>query len=104
MIYFCVQHMVTWRKEQERVKQAVSVFRILALITLGTTIYLFYFTKSRGMSFGGFGGSSSSENPDLTAPTVADATVETTFFSKLTKLFAMCALVLLAAYRIIRRL
>ncbi len=105
LMYFCLQHFVTWKKEQDRIRRAVSVFRILALITLGTTLYLFYYIKVRGGG-GGLGGGipSADVNIDLTAPYPEHATVETTFFSKLTKLFAMCALILLAAYRIIRRL
>ncbi len=103
LMYFCLQHFVTWKKEQDRVRQAVSVFKILALISLGTTLYLFYYIKYGGGGFGGgFGGGG--DNIDLTAPTASHATVETTFFSKVTKLFAMCTLILLSGYRILKRL
>ena len=44
------------------------------------------------------------DSPDLTAPTMMFATVQNTFFSKITKLITMCLLLLLAISRMLRRL
>ena len=102
LLFFCTQHFATWRQEQQRVQRAMNVFRLLAGATLGTTFYLMYFTRSGGVFWGG------SYDPafctDLTATYPKDATVENTFLSKLTKLFVMSALMLMAMYRAIRRL
>ncbi len=113
LVYFCLQHVVLWSREQARVRRAVAIFRVLALVTFGTTVYLLYYMNTGRAGLWPSGGTyswgpssswTSDENPDLAASTVSEATVETTFFSKLTKLFVMCALILLASYRVIRRL
>ncbi len=116
LVYFCTQHIFMWRKERTRIGNAVSVFRLLALVTLATTIYLYYFTRGHGYPASLMGGSSGGtyssasirawtpENSDLTASSPEFATIETTFLSKITKLVAMCVLILLATYRVLRRL
>ncbi len=118
LVYFCTQHVFMWRKERTRIGNAISIFRLLAVVTLATTIYLYYFTRgygypaSRALMGGGSGATYSSasirtwspENSDLTASSPEFATIETTFLSKITKLVAMCLLILLATYRVLRRL
>ena len=94
LAFYCWRHYQVWMDEKERVRRSLSAFRVLFLVSLGTTALLYY-----GMAMGDNGGDALAE-----AVAAQEALGKSKLVVRMAKLLTAGLLLMTAFHRIIRKL